>query len=440
MSNQIQCLNPRIIVNPMLPDLLARFGNYTMSDGYIHHLRGRSAYSFFGNMSIFSHALAHVTVENIDEFYVVDEKTAETWPIYLQVPCNHCDACLARKMDAFSHRCLIESQCYDCLPWFLTLTYKPSKLPMDGLQVRDVQLFLKRFRIRLERMGYSRSFRYVAVGEYGSKFKRPHYHLIIWNLKPVKDFKYFSILRALRRSWNNGFVYNSIISPEYTARHHGKPEKCFEYVAKYVCKDSEVPEGKNPVFMCQSLSEGGIGSPFIRRHASYLRKSLNQDFKFVDQFSGKVRRLQFNSYIIDRLFPSFCRSVPYKLRSAVRQLCLSSSFIGHDYRFGDILKFKELYSPHIYFPLFQHSQSPYDIKLSASFCPAFDWCQRFIIDHCLDVLERYVDFDFRLSNDLASRRSVFLFNLFEHAVPKDLKDKAYVWRRHRELAKQREIL
>lgn len=440
MNNQVQCLNPCTIVNPMLPVLLAKYGNYTMEDGFTHHLRGRSAYYFYGNMSVFSHGLSHVTSDNIDSFYVLDESTGETWPIYLQVPCNHCDCCRARKMDSFSHRCLLETQCYDCLPWFTTLTYKPSKLPSSGLQVRDVQLFLKRFRIRLERMGYTRSFRYVCVGEYGSNFHRAHYHLLIWNLKPEKSFKYFTILRAMRRSWNNGFIYNKIVSPEYTALHHGKPEKCFEYVAKYVCKDVEVPEGKNPVFMCQSLSEGGIGSPFIRRHQSYLRNSLNKDFKFVDQFSGKVRRLQFNSYVLDRVFPSLSRSIPYRLRSAVRDMCQASSLLGHSYRFNDILDYKALYGQYVFFPLYNFNQAPSDVRLSSMFCPAFRYCNRFVIDSCLSFIERYRDFDFFSADKLSGKRSVFLFDLFSGMAPRDLKDKAYLWRKHRDIAKLRELL
>ncbi|MBO4577576.1 MAG: hypothetical protein J5688_02585, partial [Paludibacteraceae bacterium] len=202
MNNQVQCLHPVTIVNPMLPLLIGRFGNYTLFDGFTHHFRCKHSYSYFGYFSQFSYAKRFATSDNLNEAYVLDESTGETWPIYLQVPCGHCDCCRARKVDSFSHRCLLETQCYDCLPWFTTLTYNDRNLPSDGVNVRDVQLFLKRFRIRLDRLGYTRNFRVCYVGEYGSNFKRPHYHLLIWNIKPEKDYKYFTLLRALRRSWN----------------------------------------------------------------------------------------------------------------------------------------------------------------------------------------------------------------------------------------------
>lgn len=440
MVNQVQCLHPVTIVNPMLPELLGKYGNYTLFDGYLHHIRGRSAYRFFGNLSLFSHAKRHVTADNINDAYVLDEMTGETWPIFLLVPCGHCDCCSARKMDAFSHRCLLETQCYDCLPWFTTLTYNPRNLPETGVQVRDVQLFLKRFRVRLDRMGYTRDFRVVYVGEYGHNTHRPHYHLLIWNLRPEKDFKYFQLLRAMRRSWNKGFIYNKIVSPEYTALHRGKPEKCFEYVAKYIDKGCVVPEGCNPVFLCQSTKDGGIGSPFIRRHSSYLRESLNKDFKFVDQFSGKVRRLQFNSYVIDKLFPSLSHGIPYRFRSAIRDLCYSSSVIGHVHRFSEILDLRSRFNEYVPFLLFPSYSAPYDVKMAAMECPAFHDLQCFIIDRCLDIIYKYKDIDFVKARELASSRTVFLWRLFDGVAPRDLKDKAYIWRRHRELAKQREIL
>lgn len=440
MANQVQCLHPVTIVNPMLPWLIGQYGNYTLFDGYTHHVRCRHSYAYFGNYSVFSHAKQFVTADNIDDAYVLDEKTGETWPVFLQVPCGHCDCCSARKMDAFSHRCLLETQCYDCLPWFTTLTYNPKHLPKTGVQVRDVQLFLKRFRIRLDRMGYTRDFRVVYVGEYGHNYHRPHYHLLIWNIKPDKDHKYFILLRALRRSWNNGFVYNKIVSPEYTAQHHGKPEKCFEYVAKYIDKGCEVPEGCNPVFLCQSTKEGGIGSPFIRRHASYLQTSLNKDFKFVDQFSGKVRRMQYNSYILDKLFPSYSHSVPYRFRNAIKNLCYSSSLIGHVYRFNDILDLRRQFGEHVPFLLFHHSSAPGEVKMASQFCPAFYSLQCFIIDKCIDYISSHQNIDFVKAHRLAALRTVFLWKLFDGIAPRDLQDKAYTWRRHRELSKQHEVL
>lgn len=66
-------------------------------------------------------------------------------------------------------------------PWnrrsFVTLTYAEVPLTSDflpTLEKNDLQKFFKRCR----KDGYT--FRYAAVGEYGEKTHRPHYHALIW--------------------------------------------------------------------------------------------------------------------------------------------------------------------------------------------------------------------------------------------------------------------
>lgn len=59
---------------------------------------------------------------------------------------------------------------------FVTLTYDDMHLPKDGcVHPRVMQLFIKGLRNR----GYS--FRYYAVGEYGERSNRPHYHVALFN-------------------------------------------------------------------------------------------------------------------------------------------------------------------------------------------------------------------------------------------------------------------
>lgn len=58
---------------------------------------------------------------------------------------------------------------------FVTLTYADEYLPTDyGLQKGDLQNFIKRLRSRKGRA------RYFAVGEYGARTLRPHYHMILF--------------------------------------------------------------------------------------------------------------------------------------------------------------------------------------------------------------------------------------------------------------------
>jgi len=63
---------------------------------------------------------------------------------------------------------------------FLTLTFDDENLPDDySISVRHVQLFMKRLRKSIE----PARVRYFAVGEYGEKSLRPHYHLIIFGYR-----------------------------------------------------------------------------------------------------------------------------------------------------------------------------------------------------------------------------------------------------------------
>lgn len=78
---------------------------------------------------------------------------------------------------------------------FVTLTYAEEHLPKDGqLCKRDLQLFIKSLRKK------NKGIRYHAIGEYGSDYGRPHYHIIMYNLTD-RDL--------LSETWNKGFVVGS---------------------------------------------------------------------------------------------------------------------------------------------------------------------------------------------------------------------------------------
>lgn len=75
-------------------------------------------------------------------------------------------------------RATCENVFSESIPLFLTLTYNNENLPKHGVFKEEVQLFLKRLRISLDRLHYKHNLRYFACAEYGSKSKRPHYHML----------------------------------------------------------------------------------------------------------------------------------------------------------------------------------------------------------------------------------------------------------------------
>nr|QJB21625.1 MAG: replication initiator protein [Microvirus sp.] len=91
------------------------------------------------------------------------------------VPCGKCINCIQRKRAEWSFRLLQELKISERAT-FLTLTYSDEYLPKTRqLEKKKLQLFFKRVRVT------QKAIKYYAVGEYGTKNKRPHYHAIVYN-------------------------------------------------------------------------------------------------------------------------------------------------------------------------------------------------------------------------------------------------------------------
>lgn len=92
---------------------------------------------------------------------------------HMSVNCRQCLECRQKRSREWSLRCMFEASKFEHNS-FLTLTYEKSPL---FLKKRDLQLFFKRLRKRLDPL----KIRYFACGEYGDKKKRPHFHIILFN-------------------------------------------------------------------------------------------------------------------------------------------------------------------------------------------------------------------------------------------------------------------
>lgn len=317
LSHQVRCANPRIIINPSLPELLAKYGECMLNGKYIHWKKSRISLRYKFPYGLFSVKRNGITKDNIDESFVIDFHSGETFPVYMEVPCNHCNICKMRKVNSFVQRCELETCSYDYKPWFVTLTYDQEHVPADGVSVDHAQKFLKRLRINLVRAGFSEKIRYVIVGEYGKNTKRPHYHALIWNIQAKTLVEYKKVTEIIDRSWHQGYIQRRLVNPDNNAS--------FYYTAKYLRKDNEDEEGRNKTFCNSSNRGGGIGSRFIDNVAEEIRKTLNTDFKYFNKWQGKVKNLYFSQYILNRVLPSFCRSIPSEFRSAVASFALAFS-------------------------------------------------------------------------------------------------------------------
>lgn len=97
----------------------------------------------------------------------------------IQVPCGKCASCKKARIRSWAFRLLQEDKIHSNVV-FATLTYdqrfiRRTKNGFKTLCKSDVQSFFKRLRYNTGKV-----IKYYAVGEYGSKTQRPHYHAIIF--------------------------------------------------------------------------------------------------------------------------------------------------------------------------------------------------------------------------------------------------------------------
>lgn len=121
---------------------------------------------------------------------------------YVQLPCGCCDECLNDRARQWAYRILVEAAQYKN-NWFITLTYDDEHLPNDmNLIKTEISDFNKKLKTYMKRKGLDSEFRFYAVGEYGSRSARPHYHEILFNCE-IPDLEFY------KRSENGDLYYNS---------------------------------------------------------------------------------------------------------------------------------------------------------------------------------------------------------------------------------------
>lgn len=195
----------------------------------------------------------------------------------------------------WQHRIILEAKSH-VENSFITLTYEDNKIPFNDngdliLYKPDFQKFMKR--LRKNRNG--ERIRYLAVGEYGTKTNRPHYHACLFGLG-IQDAE------SITKSWCSGgerigIVHMGQITPE-SARYIAG------YTIKKLTKEGD-PQlyGKPPEFMVSSKRNGGIGSDEVKRIAKSIRSNpylSTDDIIRTFQINGKPMPL--GGYLTNILF------------------------------------------------------------------------------------------------------------------------------------------
>lgn len=148
---------------------------------------------------------------------------------------------------------------------FFTVTYSQEYLPRSKngfmtLHKKDIQDFMKRVRqymIRKHKSPHKVS--YYCAGEYGGKFKRPHYHIIVFNAS----------IQALESSWFKGSYYFGIAgeaSVGYTLKYLNKVAE-----RKKFSRDDRVPEFQ---LVSKGMGAGFLTQEMINFYKSHLYNRL----------------------------------------------------------------------------------------------------------------------------------------------------------------------
>lgn len=123
---------------------------------------------------------------------------------------------------------------------WITLTYDPMKmqngLTRKGKKItrisnngfmtlckKDIQLFIKKLR-QSHGKDYPLTIKYFAVGEYGGRFSRPHYHITIFNARR----------ELLQPAWELGNIFYGDVTFASVG-----------YTLKYMLKPGKIPMHKN---------------------------------------------------------------------------------------------------------------------------------------------------------------------------------------------------
>lgn len=182
----------------------------------------------------------------------------------LQLPCGTCLGCRTTRAQHWALRCRLESLDHEtsCVA---TLTYDNDALPPTLIK-EHLQLWMKRLR-----KANKGTIRYFATGEYGERYGRPHYHVILFGLDKES--------RTIPNAWQQGITYTDHASPQ-----------AISYIAGYIQKkigtrwstretiNKTTGELWQPPFQLMSRRPG-LGSNAKRHYQSWALYAMNNGSK-----------------------------------------------------------------------------------------------------------------------------------------------------------------
>ena len=202
------------------------------------------------------------------------------------LPCTRCEVCRKRRVTEWVTKLFFEAKSCNNNVFFVTLTYNDENLPDKNkfvggsLKKEHLQKFIKRIRRNFERIyGKPSPIRYFAVGEYGSKSQRAHYHILFFGLNPSLH----NVDMLVKKSWHYADLSRDVV--KLIGLENLKDDdnltnslvKSLRYTLKYVLKqrgDLSGQDEREPEFSSKS-TQPSLGSYYLRDVvAPYFRKKF----------------------------------------------------------------------------------------------------------------------------------------------------------------------
>lgn len=200
------------------------------------------------------------------------------------LPCGQCLHCRINQTRVWTHRILLEQR-VSAESAFVTLTYDDENLPDDQCLVKShLQNFLKKYRRHVE----PTKTRYFAVGEYGEKTLRPHYHIALFSNAYICP-------TSIEQAWDKGFNMVGTITSD-SAR----------YITGYVVKkltdrNNDKLHQRTPEFMTSSKQKGGIGLNAIKQIAKQLNENRFFNASVLNQINVGGKAAPLGRYLTKKL-------------------------------------------------------------------------------------------------------------------------------------------
>jgi hypothetical protein len=223
------------------------------------------------------------------------------WTQQIPVSCGKCRLCKITKVRQWCFR-LLKEESKSLSSYFITLTYDIKNVPMarsgymtldhgymteKGHFSDDLNRFIKNLRYydkqiwkkHGHKVKYKKKIKYYAVGEYGEKTNRPHYHAIVLNLYSVG---------SIEKAWKKGLFHVGQVTGNSIA-----------YTMKYIDKDKKVPkhsgDDRRPEFayMSKKLGDSYLTEEMKKYHKADLKRY------YVESNGYKVRMPK---YYADKIY------------------------------------------------------------------------------------------------------------------------------------------